>query len=117
MPAKKIDYSDEQQAVVYVRVPGWLKNLINEAAEDKGMTVNGWAAVVLMSAAEKDAGLPPPPIARAPVPTRADAVRDYLLGETTLEPCGRRTPCERATAGTHTVGGLEFCNFCRVRVS
>lgn len=102
---------------MYARVPGWLHNLIVEAARSRGMSVNGWAAVVLMSAAEKDAGLPSPPIARAPVPSRADVVRDYLLGGTTLEPCGRPSPCERASAGTHKVGGLTFCNHCRIRIS
>jgi hypothetical protein len=51
MPAEPVDYSDDRQAVVYVRVPGWLHNLIVRVAEGRGLSVNGWAAVVLKVAA------------------------------------------------------------------
>lgn len=117
MPARKINYSDEQQAVVYVRVPGWLHNLVDRAAENKKLSTNEWAALVLKVAAERDVGLPPPPIARAPVPSYADVVEGALLGKVVLEPCGRPSPCERQKAGTHRVGKYEFCNHCRIRVS
>lgn len=116
MPGKIIDYSDDRQAVVYVRVPGWLKNLVSRAAEARGMSVNDWAANVLKAAAETGVGLPAPPFSKAPTPTRQAVVEDWLMGRQTVEPCGKPYPCERATAGTHKVGGLEFCSFCRIRV-
>jgi len=117
MPAEPVDYSDDRQAVVYVRVPGWLHNLIVRVAEGRGLSVNGWAAVVLKVAAERDAGLPAPPVARAAVPSRGDVVVGFLLGRTVLEPCGRVSPCERASVGTHRVGDFEYCNYCRIRIS
>lgn len=116
MPARLVDYSDSQQAVVYVRVPGWLHNMIVSAARSGGMSVNNWAAVVLLGAAESGVGLPAAPVAVAPVPSVSDLVVGGVLGRTVLEPCGRPSPCERAEAGTHMVGGLTFCNHCRIRV-
>jgi hypothetical protein len=116
MPAEPIDYSDDQQAVVYVRMPGWLHNLIVAAARGEGLSVNGWAVLVLKQAAESGVGLPAPPVAHAAVPTLQDIVEGRLLGRTVLEPCGKLYPCERHE-GTHEVGGSVFCNHCRIRIS
>jgi hypothetical protein len=118
MPAKLIKYKDEKIAVVYVRVPGWLKNLISEAAESRKTSVNNWCANILKSAAETGTGLPEPPKSHGPVPSAQDVVRDYLSGEKgkLLEPCGKQAPCERRAAGTHRVGDFEYCNHCRVRI-
>jgi len=117
MPARTVDYSDDKLVVVYVRVPGWLHNLIVSVAGGAGLSVNQWAAAVLKSAAESGVGLPAPPVARVAVPSMEDVVTGRLLGRTVLEPCGRASPCERATVGTHRVGGFEYCNYCRIRIS
>lgn len=116
MSAECVDYSDVQQAVVYVRVPGWLHNLIVSAARSRGLSVSAWCGVVLLGAAESGVGLPVPPVAVGPVPSVADLVEGSVLGRRVLEPCGRPSPCERAVAGTHMVGGMLFCNHCRIRV-
>jgi hypothetical protein len=112
MSAEPVDYSDVQQAVVYVRVPGWLHNLIVRAAEGRGLSVNQWCAGVLLRAAE---GVPAG-VEVVSVPSVADRVEGVAAGRVVLEPCGRPSPCERMTAGTHRVGGFEYCNHCRVRV-
>jgi hypothetical protein len=116
MPARTINYADDKKAIVYVRVPGWLKNLIKEVAKSRGKTQNDWAATVLKHAAESGAGMPEPIPARVPIPLPEDVLRSYLAGKEVLEPCGKPYPCEMRQAGTHDVGGYRYCNACRIRV-
>lgn len=106
----------ESVAVIYVRVPGWLKNAIADQCAKNAISVNRWAANILLRAYEEDHHIPEAPPAQAPLPTVTDVIRGYLTGETVLEPCGREAPCEREVAGAFRVAGVEYCNFCRIRV-
>ncbi len=115
MPASPERYRDTTTAVVYVRVPGWLKNEITEHAREAGLSINAWAANILMRGLEGEIGLPEPPRAEYPVATPQQVIGDYLRGEDTVEPCGKPAPCERT--GTFTVSGFEFCEVCRIRLS
>ena len=114
MPARPVEYEDTVTAVVYVRVPGWLRNRIVRLATDQGVTINSWAANVLHRAAEEGLGLPEPPPPVTPLPTLDDVVRGYLTDAPLVEPCGAVSPCERT--GTFGVSGVEYCRECRIRV-
>ena len=50
MPQKPLRHKPDANAVVYVRVPGWVKNACLDAATSAGMTLNAWAASVLIEA-------------------------------------------------------------------
>lgn len=110
-----VDHHDTAQAVIYVRVPGWLKNQITRCATTSGLTVNAWAANVLELATRQDP-LPPAP-ARAPLPDTVDTLRAYLTGNRLLAPCGQPWPCDVDTAGTHDTAGISWCNACGIRTS
>ena len=49
MPAELLDYSDDVLAVVYVRVPGWLRNAVKCAAVGAGVSLNSWVSAVLLA--------------------------------------------------------------------
>ena len=108
-------YHPDATAVLYVRLPGWLKNQITEHCNTEGVTVTSWTANVLKRAIEDDLGIPPSPRGRAPIPTAADVLRGYLAGEEIIEPCGKVAPCERT--GTVSVAGVEYCDHCNVRIN
>lgn len=110
-----VEHDPDAQAVIYVRVPGWLKNKITAIAAENGMTVNTWAANVLQLATRNNP-IPPPP-ARAPIPDATDTIRAYLTGERLLSPCGQPWPCRLDTEGTTTVAGLTYCTACGIRTS
>lgn len=103
-------------AVVYVRVPGSVKNRIVALAGSQGVSVNAWAANVLLRALELGEGLPEAPRGVAPVPDGGAVLRAYVEGERVLLPCGERGSCEGLGVGRLVVGGVEFCSVCRIRV-
>ena len=95
-----------------IRIPGWLKNEILERAEQAEQSINVWTLAALHEAVR-------PPVVRSERlwPTAADVVADYLHGEPTVAPCGKRWPCEGANAERSTVRGTEFCGICNVRLT
>ena len=101
---------------VSVRVPGWLKNRVAAEAAKRGLTINKWAAGVLLRAVESGEGFPEAPPAQVPLPSPDHVLRAYLSGEDVVEPCGKAAPCERAVAGVDVVDGMSFCRHCRIRV-
>ena len=113
---KPIKHNDDSIVQLMVRMPGWLKNRIAAHAEAQGVTMNKWAAGVLLRALEADQGIPEPPPARYPLPTTEESIRLVLRGETLFEPCGKAAPCEREEAGTSEVQGMTFCNHCHIRI-
>lgn len=114
MPLKPRIVGEDSVAHLQTRLPGWLKNRIVGRAEAEGLSVQAWVANVLYLAVDSD--FPPPPPARAPIPTEMDALRAYLTGERLLEPCGRPAPCERREVPEVTVDSVAYCGHCRVRI-
>ena len=110
-----VKHADGATAVLYIRVPGWLKNEITEHCNTEGVSVTSWAANALKRAVEDDLGIPPSPPARAPLPTSMDVLRGYLSGEEVLEPCGKPAPCERT--GAIEVAGVSYCDHCNIRIN
>lgn len=101
---------------VSVRVPGWLKNRVAAEAAENGLSINRWAAGVLLRAVESGEGFPEAPPAQVPLPSPDQVLRGYLSGEDVVEPCGQASPCERAVVGVDVVDGMSFCRACRIRV-
>lgn len=114
MSRRPVRHGDDVRVQVSVRVPGWLKNRVADAAAAEGVSINTFCAGVLLRAVERGEGFPEPPPAQAPVPSPERVLRGFLTGEDVLEPCGRPYPCERS--GVTVVEGLAFCNECRIRV-
>lgn len=103
-------------AVLYVQMPGWLKNQIIDQSEAEGQSVSSWVQNVLYLAVQEGQGVPPPPPAQAPLPSVGDVLRGYVTGEQIIEPCGRPAPCERMAAGTTRVGDVDYCKHCGIRL-
>lgn len=79
------------------------------------MPVQAWVAAQLHRALLEGRGVPSPPPARVGLPTTADEIRAYVLGERLLLPCGRVGSC--AGLVPEVVGGVGFCGECGIRVS
>lgn len=115
MPARPVTARDGTPAVLHVQLPADLKNSVVEAAAAAGMSVTGWVANALRSAARHGLGLPDPPPASHPLPTPAEVVSSYVTGERLLGPCGRGWPCD-AAGDVEELGGVTWCR-CGIRVS
>lgn len=110
-----VKYRNDATAVLYVRLPGWLKNEITERCNTEGVSVTSWTANVLKHALEEEWALPDAPPAAAPIPTSDDLIRGYVRGETIIEPCGKPSPCERTAV--IEVAGVGYCDHCNIRVT
>lgn len=72
-----------------------------------------WVAVALYSVLREGKGLPMSPEPR-PLPSLADEVRLWAVGERVFMPCGRvRGECGFVVEG---LGVADFCGVCGVRV-
>ena len=111
-----VQHGDDVTAVVYVRVPGWLKNRIAKVAESHGLSMNAWAANILLEAVEESRGIPTEP-AFVPMPDLMDLIVGDMSGKGALQPCGVYGKCGRESLGTFEVSGIEYCESCRIRVS
>ena len=100
------------QTVLYL--PGRLRNELVTYCKSVGSSMNEWCGYVIRKALEEAREIPEPPPPVAPVPTRVDILRQYLTGETVLEPCGRSYPCDREKSESEFIGSLEFCGHCRI---
>lgn len=116
MPRRTTHYKDDATAVVYVRVPGWLKNDIVQLCKELDVSVNSWSANILYQALLERKNLPTAPEPAGPIPTIQDILRSYLTKEPVLEPCGREAPCERWSTEPTVVSGVAYCGHCGIRV-
>ena len=100
-----------------VRLPGWLKNEVIAHCERLGCSMNAWLVESIQTALRDGRGLPEPPQARAPIPTPADEIRAYALGERLTTPCGRYDTCDGMDpAKVWDHDGMSFCSTCSIRV-
>lgn len=111
---------DESNALtkLHISVPVWLKNVLQEAAEEKGMSVSQLCCFVLDAGARDTIDLPKRPDPAAPVPTVADVLRGYVAGEVDrlIGPCGDPWPCSYDPEQEFVLGEFRFCHFCDVCV-
>lgn len=114
MSRKPVRHGDDVRVQVSVRVPGWLKNRVADAAEAEGVSINRFVAGVLLRTVEDREGFPVAPPARVALPSPGDVLRGSLSGESVLEPCGQPSPCGRREVVV--LEGMGFCDVCRVRV-
>ena len=115
MPAPIVEHQDGSYAVVYVRMPGWLKNQITAAAVESGLSVTAWATNILRQGARGELNLPNPPPASHALPTPADVIAGYAKGERLLGPCGKSWPCDAAEGPVEELHGVTFCA-CGIRL-
>ena len=109
--------SPEDPTYVQIRLPGWLKNQIIEHCESLDCTLNAWLVETVIAAIRQEQGLPQPPPARAPLPTVADQIRAWALGERMVMPCGKTESCAAFDGDTWHHDGMGFCNSCGIRVA
>ena len=107
-------YPEHASVQTTLHLPGRLRNELADYCESLGTTMNEWCGVVIRKALEEARGLPEPPPPAAPIPTRVDILRQYLTGETVLEPCGKPYPCQRESTDPEFHGAIEFCGHCRI---
>ncbi len=110
-------YPDHAVVQLILNMPGRVRNDLVDHVESIGSTLNEWCGIVIRKALEEEQGLPPVPPPSAPKPTKVDILRQYLTGDTVLEPCGKPYPCQRETTESEFHGQLEFCGHCRIKVN
>lgn len=115
MPRAPQPANPETGNYIQVRLPGWLKNDIIAHCEKLGCSLNAWLLEALQAAIRADRGLPEPPQARAPLPTTADQIRAWAVGERLVMPCGK-TECAAFDGETWDHDGMGFCRECSIRV-
>jgi hypothetical protein len=111
MPAVPVRHESNRPAVVQVRLNGELKNQILDAAADTGLSINDWLLNAVRAALVSGFGSPAPV---SPVVTTEMVVRDYLLGNRTIGPCGAVWPCAGAERSSDH-GGHRWCDECGIR--
>ena len=97
---------------VTVVLPGWLKNDLIAHCAKKKVSLNEWLVNRIYNDILEDRGIPEPPQARAPIPTPADQIRAWAMGEKLTMPCGQ-TSCDMVVEEVGTAG---YCKTCRIRV-
>jgi len=111
-------YPDDATVDFRINLPGRVRNMIADHVMSLPNTnMNEWCGIVLRQAVEEARGLPTPPPPAAPIPRKVDILREYLTGETILEPCGQPYPCQRERNDSEFHGSIEFCGYCRIMVS
>lgn len=110
-------HPDGTDGILYLRVPGWLKNELVDQADAAGLSLAAYVGAILHRIARQDAGLPEPPPARAPIPTITDVLHEYATGEPLLTPCGKQRTCDGLDATPRTIGSIQFCAVCDIRLS
>ena len=102
---------------IQVRLPGHLKNELIEHAAKLDCTLNAWLVEAIQTQLRADLALPEPPPAHAPLPTTADMIRQWAVGERVVMPCGRADACSVIDAdGRWSHDGMGFCTECGIRV-
>lgn len=114
---KPVRADPDQMNYIQVRLPGWLKNEVLDLCESQGASLNGWLVEAVRAAVRSERGLPEPPPARVPLPTPADEIRQWALGETIMTPCGQTGTCPGTLGDTWDHDGMTFCRECQIRVA
>lgn len=105
------------EAYLQIRLPGWLKNDIIDHCQQEQISLNAWLVEAVREALRTGMLIPAPPRAAAPLPTTADMIREWAVGERVLMPCGAESPCAAVDPGGSWVhDGMGFCRFCGIRV-
>lgn len=98
--------------VISIKVTGHDKNALIDAAKREGMTLSAFLTYTAWEFIRSEKGLPPAP-APHPKPTPDQYLREYLLGERVIMPCGR----EQCDMKIITFDGAEFCQTCSFRIA
>ena len=106
-------HNPDRATHLHLRIPGWLKNALIDAADTAGVSLTEYVATTLYRATHDAPVCLEPP---RPMPTVADTIRDYLAGESTVAPCGERYPCAGSELPADVVAGYSYCARCSVRL-
>ena len=109
-------HNPDAEAVLYIRVPGHLKNQITDTAHTAGLSITAWCANILRLALREQHGLPNPPPATTPLPTPAEALHAYLTQQNLTTPCGRTGTCTGLTSPPEALHGVLWCTECGIRL-
>jgi hypothetical protein len=112
----RVTHNPDAEAVLYVRVPGHLKEAIASAADAAGLSLNAWCANILRLGLLEGRGIPLPPRAHAPLPTVDEVVAAYVRGEQVVTPCGRVGICSGTTESPEVLHGVGWCRGCGIRL-
>ena len=116
MPRAPQPANPDTMNYIQVRLPGWLKNEIITHCEKLDCSLNAWLVESLQAALRADRGLPEPPQARTPMPTTADQIRAWAVGDRLTMPCGKKDSCPAWDGETWDHDGMGFCHSCGIRV-
>ena len=112
-----IQHDHNANAVLYIRVPGHIKNAAAQAAEAEGIPTTTWCANIIRQALQTKQQLPPPPPAHKPLPTPSETLHAYLTGQTIITPCGKLNSCTGLTDPPDSLAGLNYCHDCGIRLT
>jgi hypothetical protein len=110
-------HPEHVDALLSIRVPGWLKNEIADQAAAAGVSISSYLGAIVHRVARRDLGMPDPPPAKAPVPDVSDVLRAYATGQPILTPCGQRETCQGLDMEAVKIGSVRFCAACDIRLS
>lgn len=113
MPVKPQRSNPDRTTILQIRIPGWLKNQILDAAGPQSL--NTYVAGILHQAVNKPTEAPLAPSEPRSVSV-TDVIADYLSGRSTVAPCGRVWPCDGSGTEPVVVNGNEFCAVCNIRL-
>lgn len=116
MARPPLRHPDDAEAVLYVRIPGWLKNQITDLADTDDVSLATFVGVALRDIARDKRGLPVPPPPAAPMPDAAAMLRAYVEGDHVLTPCGRKDRCAGMETEPVKIGSVRFCGSCDIRI-
>ena len=110
-------HPDDVDALLSIRVPGWLKNEIVDQAKAADVSISAYLGAIIHRVVRRDLGLPEPPPAKVPIPDVADVLRAYATGQPMLTPCGAHGSCPGLDAEPLRIGSVRFCSICDIRLS
>lgn len=106
-----------EEAYLQIRLPGWLKNEVIDHCETLQVSLNAWLVEAVLAGIRSDLELPPPPPARAPLPTTADMIREWATGQRSIMPCGKAEPCAGLDGDRQWQhDGMGYCGECGIRI-
>jgi hypothetical protein len=94
------------------KITGADKNALIDAAKKQGMPLSSFISFICWEYVRQEKGFTPAP-APNPKPTPDQYLREYLLGERVIMPCGREN-CDMKIV---TFDNAEFCQTCSFRIA
>jgi len=109
--------SKNKKVRVHISIPLHVKEVCAQAGSKLGISVSEVIALAAREFARDTIGFPSKP-STTTIPTVSDVLKSYVdgTGDRLIGPCGEPYPCAYDPDASETVGNMEFCNSCGIRV-